>query len=170
MSGKRLQLHLLRHAKSSWDDGSAADRERGLNNRGRRDAPRMGAALAEYMAPMAIHVSPALRAQLTLGGVCDGWPELSDQPHHTVEELYTFSASEVLDWLREHGSGDAMFLIGHNPAFTELVNWFTGRPALDNLPTAGFVHLALDAAEWGDISAGCGELVHYQFPRDLADV
>ena len=164
-----LHLHLLRHAKSSWDDGSASDRERGLNNRGRRDAPRMGAYLSGYLAPMPVHASPALRAQLTLGGLCDGWQALSDQPHYTVEALYTFSASEVIDWLREEGTGKSMFLIGHNPAFTELVNWVAGRPALDNLPTAGYVHLALTVSRWADLEPGCGDIRRYQFPRELAD-
>ena len=40
-------LHLLRHAKSSWDNPGQPDRERGLNKRGKRDAPRMGEALAQ---------------------------------------------------------------------------------------------------------------------------
>lgn len=44
-------LHLLRHAKSAWDNPAVVDRERGLNKRGRRDAPRMGAALAARMPP-----------------------------------------------------------------------------------------------------------------------
>ena len=39
------QLHLLRHAKSSWTNAALGDRERELNKRGRRDAPRMGRAL-----------------------------------------------------------------------------------------------------------------------------
>jgi phosphohistidine phosphatase len=169
MTSDSLQLYLLRHAKSAWDDEAASDRDRTLNNRGRRDAPRMGAALAGYMAPMPVHVSPAQRAQLTLGGLCDGWPALSEQPHYTVEALYTFSLGDLVEWLREAGDAAALFIVGHNPAFTELVNWVCGRQALDNLPTAGFVHLELQAADWSSISPGCGEIRHYQFPRDLAD-
>ena len=34
-------LHLLRHAKSSWDDDSLADHERPLSVRGVRDAKRL---------------------------------------------------------------------------------------------------------------------------------
>ena len=61
-------LHLLRHAKSAWDQPGLSDRDRGLNKRGRRDAPRMGAALANLVGPHSIAVSPAQRAQLTLQG------------------------------------------------------------------------------------------------------
>ncbi|MEH6636907.1 MAG: histidine phosphatase family protein, partial [Halioglobus sp.] len=59
-------LHLLRHAKSSWDHPGLSDRERPLNKRGERDAPLMGKALSGEMSPMNIAVSPARRAQLTL--------------------------------------------------------------------------------------------------------
>ena len=69
-------LHLLRHAKSSWDEPWANDRERGLNKRGRRDAPRMGRALCAELQPMPVFVSPARRAQLTLEGVCETWPDM----------------------------------------------------------------------------------------------
>ena len=137
-------LHLLRHAKSSWDEPQLADRERGLNKRGRRDAPRMGAALALGMAPMSTSVSPARRAQLTLEGLCEGWPALAELSHHIEEDLYTFSSEDLLDWI---GSQDdeqqALFIISHNPGLTDLVNTLTGHHSFDNLPTAGYVQLAL---------------------------
>ena len=41
-----LTLSLLRHAKSSWDDGSLEDFERPLAKRGESAAPRMGAFMA----------------------------------------------------------------------------------------------------------------------------
>ena len=34
-------IFLIRHAKSSWDEPGLSDFERPLNERGRRDAPRM---------------------------------------------------------------------------------------------------------------------------------
>jgi phosphohistidine phosphatase len=40
-------LFLIRHAKSSWDDTSLPDKDRPLDDRGKRDAPRMGKRLAE---------------------------------------------------------------------------------------------------------------------------
>ncbi len=161
-------LYLLRHAKSAWDDPTASDRERGLNRRGRRNAPQMGRALALRMAPQAIHVSPAQRAQLTLGGLQDGWPALQGLSHVTDEDLYTFSADELVDWLRNRdNAGDPLFLIGHNPAFTDLVNWVCGESSLDNLPTAGFAQLALDIDAWSDLQPGCGRLVDRLFPKEL---
>lgn len=161
-------LHLLRHAKSSWDDPGADDRDRVLNKRGRRDAPRMGAALAAAMAPMSICVSPARRAQLTLEGLCEGWPQLLTQSHRTVEALYTFSATDLLRWLgAREDACQSLFIIGHNPALTDLVNELTGRYSVPNLPTAGYVQLHLQIDHWRDLLQGCAQLHLSLFPKQL---
>ncbi len=161
-------LHLLRHAKSSWDEPGLADRERGLNGRGRRDAPRMGAALALEVEPMVIHASPARRAQLTLEGLCQGWPELAGLAHCTEEALYTFDEQDVLDWIQAYGGDEsALFLVGHNPAFTDLINLLCPQWALENLPTAGYARLQLDCADWAGVAVGCGSLERLLRPREL---
>ena len=161
-------LHLLRHAKSSWSASGVADHDRDLNDRGRRDAPRMGAALAEICPAQTAFVSSALRAQRTLQGICDGWPALRAMEHVTVPELYTFDAREVMAWLRVvDDSAERCLIIGHNPALTDLCNEICGRPALDNLPTAGYLELSLQIDSWGDLGADVGDITRWLFPRDL---
>ncbi len=163
-------LHLLRHAKSAWDQPGLPDRKRPLNKRGRRDAPRMGGALASRLQPMAIAVSPAQRARLTLDGLCSGWPALGEMRHHVEEALYTFSDEDLLDWIRgQDDAADTLFLIGHNPALTDLVNSLCGGHCLDNLPTAGYVELALRIDRWREVGHGCATLEASLFPRQLAD-
>jgi phosphohistidine phosphatase len=161
-------LYLLRHAKSAWDQPGLSDRQRPLNKRGRRDAPRMGAALAGLLAPMPVSVSPARRARLTLEGLCDGWPELAEEKHQVEEDLYTFSVDDLVAWIRERDDEpDCLFMLGHNPACTDLVNWLTGAAALDNLPTAGFAQLHLDIDGWDQLQVGCATLARTLFPREL---
>ena len=161
-------LYLLRHAKSSWADASVSDRERGLNNRGRRNAPRMGKALAALMEPQVAHVSPARRAQLTLGGLQDGWPELQACEHQTEEALYTFSADDLVAFIRARDDADdSLFLIGHNPGLTDLVNWICDVTVLANLPTAGFAHLSLAIPSWSQLDRGCGRLHTRLAPKEL---
>ena len=59
-------LLMLRHAKSSWKDGSLSDHDRPLNERGKRDAPRMGQILKEQaLVPELIISSTAKRARKT---------------------------------------------------------------------------------------------------------
>jgi phosphohistidine phosphatase len=163
-------LHLLRHAKSSWDEPGLADRERPLNKRGRRDAPRMGRALAALIPVPDIHVSPARRARLTLAGLCDGWPALAARPASVEDALYTFSAAQVLDWLqRQPDQRSSLFVIGHNPALTDLINLLAGQPVCANLPTAAYARLGLRIGRWRDIGPGCGDLECLLRPRQLAE-
>ena len=164
------QLHILRHAKSSWSDGALSDRERGLNRRGRRDAPRMGAALAARLEPQSITASPARRAQLTLAGLIEGWPALQAWEHPCEEALYTFSGAELRDWLVGCQEARAsVFILGHNPALTDLVNWLCGEPVLDNLPTAGYAGLELRCEHWAELAPGCAAHHECLFPKELGD-
>lgn len=161
-------LHLMRHAKSSWKDAALNDRERGLNKRGLRDAPRMGEALAQLIDPLPVAVSPARRAQLTLGGLCSEWPALAVLQHSTEEQLYTFSSDDIFDWITGQDDGrDALFIVGHNPALTDLVNELAGEYCLVNLPTAGYVQLALSIDHWRDLLHGCAVMDHVLFPKQL---
>jgi phosphohistidine phosphatase len=163
-------LHLLRHAKSAWDNPGLSDRDRPLNKRGRGDAPRIGKALAKSLVAMPVAVSPARRAQLTLEGLCAGWPELAEVTHRTEEDLYTFSHDAVADWIAlQDDDLEALFLIGHNPAFTDLVNALVGEHCLDNLPTAGYAELVLEIDRWRDLAPSCGSLSRTIFPRQLPE-
>lgn len=164
------QLHLLRHAKSAWDQPAQPDRERGLNKRGRRDAPRMGHAIAQRLAPMPVHASPARRAQLTLEGLVQGWPALGEHVHRTEESLYTFDVDVLMQWIaRRPPVSSALFIVSHNPALTDLINVLAPDARLDNLPTGGYAELVLDIDRWRDLMHGCATLRYTLFPREFAD-
>jgi phosphohistidine phosphatase len=145
-------LVLVRHAKSSWKDTSLADRDRPLNRRGKRDAPRMGDQLADLVgAPDLIVTSPAARAIATariIAGVV-GYPVDGIRED---ERIYEASPAEILEVMRElDDDRDRVFLFGHNPGLTDLVNELS-EPAIDSVPTCGAVELRLAADRWADIS------------------
>jgi phosphohistidine phosphatase len=161
-------LHLLRHAKSAWDQPRLGDHERPLNKRGQRDAPRMGAALAARMVPMPVALSTARRAQLTLAGLIEGWPELALFQHDSHEALYTFDHKRLLQWLQEQDPQlPQLFIIGHNPALTDLVNVLCPDSNLANLSTAGYVEISLPLDYWDDLAGSGGQLTHLLFPKQL---
>ena len=145
-------LVLVRHAKSSWKDAALADRDRPLNQRGKRDAPEMGNKLADLVgAPDLIVSSPAARAIATARIVADavGYPVDGIRED---ERIYEASAAEILEVIRElDDERDRVFLFGHNPGLTDLVNALS-EPAIDNLPTSGVVELGLAADRWAEIS------------------
>ena len=161
-------LHLLRHAKSSWAEHGVDDHDRDLNNRGRRDAPRMGSALRAFCPLQPMYGSSAVRAQRTVEGVVEGWPEMAGQAHRVVGELYTFDHRDLLSWLSEfEDTAERCFVVAHNPGLTALCNQLCGRLALDNLPTAGYLELVLDLSRWADIAPGCGDIERWLFPKEL---
>ena len=165
------KLYLLRHAKSSWDDPYLSDGERPLNGRGRRDAPRMGAALGARLAPMTFHVSPAARARSTFRLVQKNWKGLKKR-HCIIEPaLYTFDYREVLAWINTLPPElDRVVVLGHNPALIDLVNYLVSPGTLGNLRTAGWVELALGIEDWSAIHSvhSRGQLLYRLFPKELS--
>lgn len=159
---------MMRHAKSSWKFPELSDEERPLNGRGRRDAPRIGEVLSRQLDPIGITVSTALRAQQTLAGLSEGWTELAQMQHVIETDLYTFASEEVFQWLASlRSEADSIFIIGHNPALTDLANLLVAELRLANLPTAGYLRILLEIDCWRDIRPACGRMTLSLFPRDL---
>jgi phosphohistidine phosphatase len=158
-------LILVRHAKSSWKDASLADRDRPLNKRGKRDAPEMGRRLAARgAAPDLIVSSPAARALATARIIAEavGYPVDAIRED---ERLYLASPAELLEAIRDLDDGyDRVFLFGHNPGLTELVNELS-EPAVDNVPTCGLVELRLAAERWADLSPDTVRRVSFDTPK-----
>ena len=92
-------LLILRHAKSSWEFTDLSDHDRPLNNRGKRDAPRMGKVLLkERLVPQLIISSSAARARSTA-------EKVAKTSHYGGEisvesSLYRAGSSAYLDTLR----------------------------------------------------------------------
>jgi len=166
------RLHVLRHAKSSWDDPALADRDRPLASRGRKAAKLMARwAEAHELRVDLVVCSPALRATQTLERVVGslGSPEV------VVDEgVYHAWAEQLLTRVREIPAdvGEAM-LVGHNPGLHELC-LLLAHPGGErervegNLPTGALATLELDVHDWAAASVGCAELTRLVLPRELA--
>ena len=160
-------LLVLRHAKSLWGDTALDDHERPLNERGRRDAPKMGALVREYgLTPDLIVSSDAVRARLTAEAVAksarfDG--EIQLEPR-----LYAASVEDVLAVLctvQEAHSGTVM-IVGHNPGLEQLIAHLTGET--EDLPTAALAQIALPINRWRDLKASTrGRLLGFWRPKEL---
>lgn len=165
---------LLRHAKSSWDSPGLRDIERPLSKRGRKDAPRMGAYLADnWIEPDRVLVSPSVRTRQTWDLVAE---ELGGQPDvEYASELYHASPRTMLDLIRQQDDAyRSVMLVAHNPGTEELANRLagSGRPgALRRMagkyPTAGLAELRTEYDHWSELGWGRGELLTFVVPRDL---
>jgi phosphohistidine phosphatase len=165
------RLGLLRHAKSVWDDAGLRDFDRGLTERGRRGAVAIGRHIAEQGIAWDLTIaSPAARVKHTLEAA-----RLDLSPRFE-ERAYLADTATLLDLLRTaEGEPAAILLAGHNPGLHELLFRLVDperetRPfarAMEKFPTASFALLELAVTRWADLTAGCGELIHFARPRDL---
>ncbi|MEM9089454.1 MAG: histidine phosphatase family protein [Cyanobacteria bacterium P01_F01_bin.53] len=159
------KLHLIRHAKSSWSDGSLADIERPLNKRGLKSCEVMAEQIVKAGCAFEhVFCSPALRAQSTIENLCAQLTtkEISWQ---IDQALYTFEVRDLLAWCQSlDDSLTEVVVVGHNSALTDLINMVGDQP-LENLPTCGYVQLALGDRTWKDLSTGSTELLSFLKPK-----
>lgn len=161
-------LTLIRHGKSSWDFDGLQDSERPLNRRGQKDVPDMALRfVARGYRPDYLLSSYATRALTTarLFARQLHYPveriRLSETLYEcTLEDLYT-----VVSGLNNQHRHVCLF--GHNPGFTVFTNDLC-KTDIDNIPTTGIAHLRLDIADWHQVSAGCGELLDFDYPKKPA--
>lgn len=168
------QLLLLRHAKSSWDDPRQPDRDRPLNQRGRRAAARMRQAMHELgLVPDVVLVSTAKRTLETLDSL-EPW---DDAPLvEPLDALYLANAMQLLATL--HGVAEtvrSVLLIGHNPGIHDLALSLVSRSAgpseamrrlEDGFPTGSLAEFSVPGP-WWQLDSGGARLVRFLTPRGL---
>jgi phosphohistidine phosphatase len=167
-------LHLLRHAKSSWDEPERADRDRPLAPRGDRAALLMRDHLHISRArPALVLCSPALRTRQTLEAVL---PALApDTPVRLEEDLYDVTSQDLLQRLRRLDDSIAeVLVIGHNPALHDLACDLaadSSDPVVARLrrklPTGALVTLVLQDDSWTGLGPGGAVVRDLVLPRDL---
>lgn len=167
------RLLLLRHAKSAWPE-SVEDHDRPLADRGRRDAPRMGAHIVSAgLQPDFALVSSARRTQETWALVA---PALGKPcPSRTVPSIYEAEAQAILKAIRNapEESG-TLLVIGHNPGLETLSASLAPRGEAGatarlktKYPTAGLAVIAFGFETWADIAPGSGWLEAFATPKTL---
>ena len=163
-------ITLIRHAKSSWKEPMLQDMDRPLNRRGQANAVMMGERLISHQAvpkksrPTKIYSSPAVRAEET-AHLMSEFLQVSAGAIVLVPALYTFNYEELLEWVRGlNRDEDNVFLVCHNPAITDLFNFFT-LSNLEKIPTCGIAVLELSVVDWRQVGAGMAKVKHYDFPK-----
>lgn len=164
------ELLLIRHAKSDWDHPGFSDHDRVLNERGRRDAPRMAIALRERgVSPGLVVTSTAVRAATTAEVVAAGlgYPEdrISRRP-----ELYLASPQTILRVIQGLEEDEETALVfGHNPGMHEAAALLGDEGGLESFPTLAVARFELPVECWGEVEWGVGRLVDFIVPRGLAE-
>ena len=167
-------LHLLRHAKSSWDDATIPDHDRPLAQRGARAARRIAAYLPSGgVRPALVLCSSARRAVETLEALR---PALRDTAEVSIEpELYGADASEILERLRTvDPQVPQILVIAHNPGLQDLAIELSAEgdaALLDQLrtkfPTGALATFDFDVS-WAELGPGHAHLTNLVTPRELS--
>lgn len=159
------KLILIRHAKSSWEEGNLNDFDRSLNNRGTNDAPKMGHRLfMQKIIPDLMVSSNANRAISTAQLIADE-VEYSKEQIVKEESIYQASKEQLTQLIEKLPSTAAcVFLIGHNPTISSLVEELTSE-SYGTLPTTGIVGIEFSVDQWIAISKGSGSVFYNDYPK-----
>ena len=159
------RLIVMRHAKSSWDSGASSDHARPLNDRGRRDAPAMGRALADRdWVPQRIFSSDSQRTRETYDGLLEGLGENVDATF--TREFYHAGPNAVIrvcESLDE--SLQTVLVLGHNPGWEDVVGYLSGNDV--SLTTANCALLEASGPWMEVMTHGAWDLVDVLRPKDL---
>jgi phosphohistidine phosphatase len=168
------RLLLLRHAKSDWPDGFE-DAMRPLSERGRRDAPEMGKAIAKAgIVPGLALVSTAVRTRQTWELAA---PRLG-KPVAMREESSLYGASErtLIGFARNTPDEiETLLLCAHNPGIERVARSFAKSGDADAIrrvekkyPTCGLAVIELPINRWSDANPPAGRLEMFLTPALLA--
>lgn len=165
-------LYLIRHAKSSWDDIDLSDIDRPLNERGKKDAPRMGKRLKEKnIFPDLILTSPAIRAFETCKIIAKilGY---SEEKIKTDKRLYHANEDQLLKVVQGiedlNDTEEVVLVFGHNPGLTDFANALLSQ-TIDNIPTCGVIESKVRVKSWKETKFGSGDMKFFDFPKRKTD-
>lgn len=162
-------LVIIRHAKSSWEQGIKHDFDRPLNERGRKDAPKIGAFLRQKgIKPDHIYSSPANRALSTAHLIAH---EVGFPIEKIIENLDFYNFDDHLQPIiallqQSPDTAETVFIFGHNETFTYLANHFT-KNQIDHLPTCGVVCIRFVTNTWQNFDEAPATTDFVVFPKKL---
>lgn len=161
----RKTLHVVRHAKSSWDYENISDIDRPLKLKGIKNAYEMARRMKiRNDLPELIITSPANRAFHT-ATIFTRVFELIFKKLIIDENLYASEVETILDIIKNtDNSVSSLMIVGHNPEFTEFVNIYV-KDVIHNIPTSGVVTLVFDIASWEDLSSMKPVSERFDFPK-----
>lgn len=157
-------LILIRHAKSSWD-APLKDIDRPLDKRGMKDAHLVSLKVLDFIPKTFVIWSSSAKRTVDTALI---FAQNFSYPLDSIiykDDLYTFDEIVLENFIKSCGDTfESLILFCHNGAITDFVNKF-GDQMIQNVPTAGFVHLNFDTNQWRTIKKG--KILKTVFPKNL---
>ena len=158
-------LLLVRHAKSSWDDFGIKDSDRPLNERGKKDAPKMAKRLLKRDIMIDAFISsPAKRARKTAEAFLKAYDGNKDQIIF-IEDLYLAGPSTFEKVIKNTNDRyHTIAIFSHNEGITEFANSLT-ETRTDNIPTCGVFAVKIKSRHWNDFADAKKEFWFFDYPK-----
>lgn len=168
------RLLLFRHAKADRAAPGTPDRDRGLIERGRKDAAKLGAYMASHhLIPDRVLLSPAARCQQTwkhAAGAMKPAPAAM-----SAERLYDATPHAILAVIKDApAAAHTLLVCGHNPGMHELALMLIASGDVEarerlneKLPTSGLVIIEFAFDDWGRLHPQSGRLERFVSPKSL---
>ncbi|WKK85194.2 histidine phosphatase family protein [Marivirga arenosa] len=157
------KLLIVRHAKSSWDNPSLNDYDRPLNDRGKRDAPKMSFWLSKKANVDLILSSGARRALDT----AKAFQATLHSPLEIDDKLYHASSKQLLSIIKSVDDEiNSLMIVSHNPGINDLVHYLNSG-FQENVPTCGILHFDFEVKKWSATSNKNATLQFFQYPKNL---
>jgi len=168
------RLMLLRHSKAERSVPGGRDRDRTLAERGRNDAPRIGAYLQHHaLIPDGVIASPAARTKETWELMAQA---VGQGPAATFDErLYNAGPGTILDVIKEtEPEIRTLMVVGHNPGIQEVAELLIASGDLEarqrlkeGFPTTGLAIIDFALSDWDKLHPHSGRLERFVTPRSL---
>ena len=157
-------LFLIRHAKSDWPI-NMSDFDRPLNERGKKNAPKM----ANFLKNLGVRIdnfvtSPAKRALTT----CRYFAEVFENKNiKKMEELYNASPTEFLEVIENlDDSVENVAIFSHNNGITYFANSLTDEN-IEHMPTCSVVAFRIETENWAEFKKSAKEFLFFYKPKEI---
>ena len=160
-------VFLIRHAKSSWGDLSLPDFDRPLNDRGKRDAPKMAKRLLDKGIIIDTFISsPAKRAKKTAEIFAETFGQKKSDIIF-IPALYHASDPVFFDTIAgAPGDSQSIAIFSHNPCITDFANRLTEQ-RVDNMPTCSIFAVKADIEDWSQFEDETKQFDFFDFPKAM---
>lgn len=141
-----------------------SDKDRPLNDRGKRDAPKMGERLAKRdVKPDLVLSSPATRA-LTTAEIIAKKLDCKVEDIVVDERLYAVGADDLLEVVHKLGDKlERVMVVGHNPELSALAHRFSSE--ITHMPTCAVAEFTFDVKSWSNVSKDKPVKVALDYPK-----
>jgi phosphohistidine phosphatase len=168
------RLLIFRHAKAERAAPGESDLRRALNERGRKDAAKIGAYMAGHaLVPDRVLISTAARSQETWKYAATAFQPAPGAM--TVERLYDATLHTILAVVKGTPANiHTLLVIGHNPGLHELAVMLIASGDVEarerlheKLPTSGLAIIDFAFDDWNKLHPKSGRLERFVSPKSL---